>query len=339
VLLSRPEVFVSYSSKDKPKVLQIVSYLERCGVTVWIDRDRIYGGTNYGPEIVRGLKECKVLLLACSDASMASRNVKQEIQLAWKYEKPYLPVLLSETSFPEQVEYWLEGWQWIAVLDLHPKQWLPPLLESLRRAGVRVLRRPVAEPGQVTQEPIKMSMTNPIPVSNGLEGLRRVARFTDRIWPVAVNTSGSCPAEKVLRDLGAPQDEVQHAFPLGSRVRIAFESDRKGHLLLVNEGTSGRAYCLCPSAFAPSTEVSIGLSHLPQAGARLESFAVTGLPGREHLLAVISDEPLGLAWMSNDPRVPARVLSTSDISDLLGRIRSFPPGSWVALSTYFDIGV
>jgi len=61
------------------------------------------------PEIVRGIKGCKVLLLMCSDAALRSRNVKQEIQLAWKYERPYLPLLLEPTSFPEQLEYWLEA--------------------------------------------------------------------------------------------------------------------------------------------------------------------------------------------------------------------------------------
>jgi TIR domain len=82
------EVFISYSSRDRERVIKIAGQLEEAGVKLWLDRNKIAGGLNYGPEIVRGIKNCKVLMLMTTDASMRSRNVKQEIQLAWKYERP-----------------------------------------------------------------------------------------------------------------------------------------------------------------------------------------------------------------------------------------------------------
>src|SRR4051812_23943312 len=97
--------------------------LEGAGVRIWRDQDQILGGENYGPKIVNGIRTAKVLLLACSDASMRSKNVKQEIQLAWTYDIPYLPLLLERTAFPEQVEYWLSGSQWIEVLDRPTETW------------------------------------------------------------------------------------------------------------------------------------------------------------------------------------------------------------------------
>lgn len=39
----------------------------------------------------------------------------------------------------------------------------------------------------------------------------------------------------------------------------------------------------------------------PQMGSRYDSFVVTGKPGREHLLAIASEEPLGLEWLPCDP--------------------------------------
>ena len=64
---------------------------------------------------------------------------------------------------------------------------------------------------------------------------------------------------------------------------------------------------------------------------------VTGHPGREHLLAIVSDEPLDLDWMPRDPNVPARVLSHSDLDDLLGLLNALESDRWTVLSTYFDI--
>lgn len=322
------EVFISYSSRDRNRVLAVADRLAASGVRLWVDRHRIEGGMNYGPEIVGGIKAAKVLMLMCSDASLHSRNVKQEVQLAWKYQRPYLPLLLDTTSFPEQLEYWLEGWQWIEVLDRPAEQWLPPVLRALRGAGVAVVGEPASTPGL---EPPPLPQPTP-----DLTGLRAIAKFTDQIWPV--------PAERVarggrvpLRDLGAPQEDAQHGHRLGSRVSLAIESDRAGHLLLLDEGTSGAIYCLCPSWFAPETRIEVGRSYVPQAGSRYESLVITGRPGREHLVALLTEQPLGLDWMPSDPRVPARVVSTADIDAMLASLRALPDGTWSALATYFDV--
>jgi hypothetical protein len=83
------DVFISYASADRERVLPIVADLEAAGLNVWFDRQKIEGGTRWGREIVLGVRACRVFALMCSDASMRSRAVAQEIQLAWQYEKPY----------------------------------------------------------------------------------------------------------------------------------------------------------------------------------------------------------------------------------------------------------
>jgi len=126
------QVFISYASRNQEQVTQPAGSLESAGVSIWRDQDEILGGENYGPRIVHAIKNCKVLLLLCTHASMRSKNVKQEIQLAWHYGRPYLPLLLEPIrNYPEQVQYWLEGWQWIEVLDRPAAQWLPRVLQAL----------------------------------------------------------------------------------------------------------------------------------------------------------------------------------------------------------------
>src|SRR5205823_11788040 len=90
-----PEVFISYASRNRDRVVPIARHLESAGVTIWRDQDEILGGENYGPKIVEGIKRCKLLMLMCTDASMRSKNVKQEIQLAWHFGRPYLPLLVE----------------------------------------------------------------------------------------------------------------------------------------------------------------------------------------------------------------------------------------------------
>src|SRR3712207_1275697 len=92
-----PNIFLSYSSSDRDRALALADALEAAGVPVWIDRASIVGGTSWGEEIVEGIKGCAALVILCTERAMASRNVRQEIQLAWRYERPYL--LLGPVAF------------------------------------------------------------------------------------------------------------------------------------------------------------------------------------------------------------------------------------------------
>ncbi|HEU5422894.1 MAG TPA: toll/interleukin-1 receptor domain-containing protein, partial [Nitrolancea sp.] len=107
-----PYLFVSYASADRERVLALVARLEAVGVDIWIDRDGIHGGANYAQVISDAIKGAAALLLAASPAALASRNVRQELALGWRYEKPYLPLLLDPVEIPDELAYWLEGSQW-----------------------------------------------------------------------------------------------------------------------------------------------------------------------------------------------------------------------------------
>lgn len=326
------EVFISYASQDRERVIAIAGHLEAAGVTVWLDQQRILGGDIYGPAIVRALRTAKVMVLMCTDAAMRSPNVRQEIVLAWKYQVPYLPLLLEPVSFPEQLEYWLEGWQWTEVLERPVAAWRPAVLQALAWAGVSS----AVGSGAVVAPPALAR-----PAEKGLAGLLAAAQFTDQFWPLPVESGAARgQARTVLRDLGAPQDGVRRRFRVGERVRLALESERAGYLLVLDWGASGTVYCLCPSWFAPDQRLAAGCGYLPQVGSRYDAFTVTGQPGREQVLAIISDEPLGLDWLppaAQQRQTPARVLTEADIEDVRRRLQSLEADRWVALATYFEV--
>jgi non-specific serine/threonine protein kinase len=134
--VDRPSVFLSYASADRARALAIADRLEAAGISVWIDRKSIAGGTSWSAEIVRGIRGCTVFLVACSTAAMASPNVQQEIQVAFESRRPILPLLLEAVELPESVVYALAGRQWLEVRERPASEWLPPVLRALAGLGV-----------------------------------------------------------------------------------------------------------------------------------------------------------------------------------------------------------
>jgi hypothetical protein len=142
---STSHIFLSYASLDRERVQPVVAALDAAGVRVWFDRTGIAAGESYGPEIVAALRSSAALVLCCSAAAFSSRNVRQELALAWKHEVPVLPLLLEPAAQPDEVAYWLEGCQWIELLDHPVGEWLPEVLRALGRPGVAVAS-PAASP-------------------------------------------------------------------------------------------------------------------------------------------------------------------------------------------------
>jgi hypothetical protein len=94
-----PYVFLSYAIADRERALRIADRLEGSDISVWLDRKSIPGGTSWSAEIVRGIQGCGALVLLCSAAAVQSKNVQQEVQLAWEHERRLLPNPLDEPYF------------------------------------------------------------------------------------------------------------------------------------------------------------------------------------------------------------------------------------------------
>ncbi len=174
---NQPYVFISYASADRERVLPIVDRLEAAGVRTWIDRDGIHGGANYAQVITEAVKGSAVLLVMCSQASLSSRNVRQELALGWRFEKPYLPLLLESVTLPDEVSYWLEAAQWVEILDHRDKVWIGPVVTALAQRGIATQvaepvvkrSRPYARgPGARTGDPA--GATRPDGVGPGADG-------------------------------------------------------------------------------------------------------------------------------------------------------------------------
>src|SRR5713226_5498559 len=146
-----PYVFLSYTTRDRERVLALADRLEASGIRVWMDRRDLVGGSSWDASIVDAISHCTMFALTCSAASLGSPNVQQEVRLAWEEQRPILPLLLQQVSIPRELRYPLAGRQWIELLDQPADSWLPRVLLALAAFGVEpattVAAVPSAPPG------------------------------------------------------------------------------------------------------------------------------------------------------------------------------------------------
>jgi hypothetical protein len=106
-------IFVSYSRADSETVDAIVSRLKRDGFDVWLDREAIMGGDIWSQEIVKAVGNAYAFLLMLSPSAAASKNVRQEVCLAFGGDKDLVPLKLAPVEIPDSLQYQLAGVQWI----------------------------------------------------------------------------------------------------------------------------------------------------------------------------------------------------------------------------------
>ena len=132
------EVFISYASEDRGRILDLVERLREAGVSVWIDQMGIEGATMWSQEIVEAIDGCKVLILAISQRSTESENVVKELALASERRKKILPVCLDSSGIPKSMEYQLAGIQRVEYVEGEEEQGLLAMIRSLGKLGVVV---------------------------------------------------------------------------------------------------------------------------------------------------------------------------------------------------------
>ncbi|MCR5828724.1 MAG: toll/interleukin-1 receptor domain-containing protein [Lachnospiraceae bacterium] len=107
------DVFVSYSSKDKNVADAIVADFEQHGIRCWYAPRDIMPGTSWVSAITDALRMVKVQVLIYTDESNTSRQVMNEVALAFNEGKTIVPFRLSETRMSDEFEYYLSRVHWL----------------------------------------------------------------------------------------------------------------------------------------------------------------------------------------------------------------------------------
>ncbi len=110
-------VFISHASANFSLADEIRTLLEARGIPCWIAPRDILGSKAYFEEIVHGIKECAVTLLLLTDEANNSEAVAREIERAFAYQKPILPLRLKRIKPSAKLEFIVASCQWVDVFD------------------------------------------------------------------------------------------------------------------------------------------------------------------------------------------------------------------------------
>lgn len=132
------DLFVSYSHEDTKAVDAIITSLQQLGVSIWIDRSALETGQAFAERIVGAIERSRAVLLFLSPASISSRAVLQEIQIAWELKRIILPIWLSDIELPASIRFYLAGLQFLDISRLEEAEVLAALSEALRSHGISI---------------------------------------------------------------------------------------------------------------------------------------------------------------------------------------------------------
>jgi hypothetical protein len=173
-LVMTHDVFISHSSKDKLTADAICHSLEQNGIRCWIAPRDVRAGANYGAEIMRGIKNCRLLILIFSGNSNASLAVVKEIEIAFSNGKTIIPFRIDNAKISDDLSFYIAGNHWI---DAYPDD---KVFRDLVNSVRKTLGMPVVEP--VTQQ--GSTLTPPKPTSNPEPVIRKPVSPTNPAYSI-----------------------------------------------------------------------------------------------------------------------------------------------------------
>ena len=118
------DVFLSYSSKNKNVADAVVADFEQHGIRCWYAPRDIMPGQEWVSAIHDAIKRCRLFVLIYTEGSNESKQVANEVALAFNSGKTLIPFKLSNTAMSSELEYYLTRVHWLDAVD-------PPLIKSI----------------------------------------------------------------------------------------------------------------------------------------------------------------------------------------------------------------
>jgi WD40 repeat protein len=96
-------VFVSYAHADKALAYSELMLIRSLGIRVWYD-EGIEPGSEWPEAIATALKKATAFVVLITPAAVSSRNVRNEINTALAWNKPFYAIHLTQTELPLGLE-------------------------------------------------------------------------------------------------------------------------------------------------------------------------------------------------------------------------------------------
>lgn len=132
------DVFISYSSADKPVADALCAGLEARGLRCWIAPRDITPGVDWGAAIIDAITEARVMVLVFSSSANQSKQIKREVERAVAKGVSLIPLRIEDVPLGKTLEYFISSEHWMDALS-RP---LEPHVERLAAAIRALLARP-----------------------------------------------------------------------------------------------------------------------------------------------------------------------------------------------------
>jgi len=136
------DLFISYSTQDKPTADAACATLEAAGIRCWIAPRDIVPGAEWGEAIVSAIADCRAMILIFSASANDSPQIRREVERAVSKGIPIIPLRIEDIAPTRSLEYFIGTVHWLDALT-------PPLENHLRRltdTAKALLHVPTAAP-------------------------------------------------------------------------------------------------------------------------------------------------------------------------------------------------
>jgi len=110
------DVFVSYSSNNKPVADAIVSRLEQEGVRCWFAPRDVIPGQNFAEAILQAIESSRLMVVVLSNQSNQSQHVPREVERAVHHNVVVIPFRIESVEPSGAMAYFLASEHWLDAL-------------------------------------------------------------------------------------------------------------------------------------------------------------------------------------------------------------------------------
>ncbi len=119
------DVFISYSSKDKPTADAVCATLEGEGIRCWIAPRDVTPSMEWGAAIIDAIKSARVMVLVFSANANGSPQIRRDVERAVNHNVAILPFRVENILPDQTLEYFISDVHWLDALN-------PPLESHIK---------------------------------------------------------------------------------------------------------------------------------------------------------------------------------------------------------------
>lgn len=136
------DVFVSYSSINKPVADAIVSRLEQEGVRCWVAPRDVIPGQNFAEAILHAIESSRLMVVVLSNESNQSQHVPREVERAVHHNVVVVPFRIESVEPSGAMAYFLASEHWLDALTPPLEKHIANLVQVVNNLLERTPLRP-----------------------------------------------------------------------------------------------------------------------------------------------------------------------------------------------------